>query len=217
MWQILKAEISYHKFILLVAFAVLMVFFVVSISDDEQLKWRSWLPQMIFIFTMSSAQKGKRQRLFILLPIPIAKVAFARIMFLYLVFLSMSMFWMPQLFSQYDILQDKSAWVIIAAGTLLLFAYAFVFIVHDLKSIQEKSYRMAAIVLAIGYSALLALMFALVLAYQDSAQVPYVIALLQDLPIILAWCILPIPLLFFTSSATFIRRKSYLDGRTVCG
>ncbi|MFQ5627551.1 MAG: hypothetical protein ACE5I1_02225 [bacterium] len=218
MWQLLKAEFIYSKLVLVFAFSAVLLITVLGISSIDKLDWMPWLPFfIIFVAINGYIQKEKRYRLLTQLPVKTSQIAIARITLLYLVYFGIAIFWFPPFMTAYNIFEEEQAWAGFASSIMLINVFAAALIYQDIKYCRKGSLAKYWLV-AVGYATLIVLLFVLVITYQGEQSAPLFIRFISDNPVIPVVCILPIPLLYLVSIATYARRKSYLEERArACG
>lgn len=214
MWQIIKAELSYHKIVLIFGSITVLLFgnaahFGLEEFDLSEMAWMVFLAAYTVINLLT--QKEKREHYFARLPLPIRTIGLARIAFLYLVFFGLLLLGFPDEMAWGNLTRDLRAWTILLGNTLLLIAYALSLIVVDLCAIGNRKYRQICWASIAGYGLLMTALVTLSVTYYDKENVPYLVALLLQKPILpVLMSLLPLPILFYLSVAVFVRRKSYM-------
>jgi len=93
MWRILKAEYTYNNYTVITAFSLVMIISIIFLmwGGDQLAKsvpaYRSVLVaavMIVWMYRMMQLQKEKRDRIHILLPIPIGKISAPRVLFIIL-------------------------------------------------------------------------------------------------------------------------------------
>ena len=218
MWQLLKVELSYNRLVLGIAFGFVIFMALLGINRIDKLEWIPWLPFFIaFVAMNGTIQKEKRNRFLSQLPVKRAQIATSRITLLYLIYFGIAVFWFPPFMKANDLFVQEDAWATFASSMMLIVVFAAALIFQDLKNSREGSLRNFWITAA-GYTVLIVLLFYIVIKYSDQPDAPLLFRFIADFPVIPVVAVLPIPLLYFVSIATFVRRKSYLDeGSGSCG
>jgi hypothetical protein len=187
---------------------------LLGISSIDKLNWLPWLPLFIvFIALNGTIQKEKRYRFLSQLPVKRTHVAFSRITLLYLVYFGIAIFWFPPFMKAYSFFEQEDAWASFASSVMLIVVFAATLVFQDIKHCRKGWLRNFWIFVA-GYTALIVLLFYIVIKYADQPGAPALFRFISDYPVIPIVAVLPIPLLYFVSIATFVRRKSYLDERS---
>ena len=107
--------------------------------------------------------------------------------------------------------RNLRAWTMLLSNTLLLFAYALSLMVVDLKAIGNRKYHIIFWASIAGYALVMVALVTASVIYDDKENIPYLVALLLQKPILpVLLGLLPIPILFYLSVAVFVRRKSYM-------
>jgi len=204
MWRILKAELSYNKLMLFIAYG-LVIFLKFGTIYQEIIS--SLIIAFISIGIMGSeSDKERRERLHVLLPIPIRKISFARLLFLIIFQSVMFILWMTT--SAFETVENNQLviWIMLTANALFLILINLLIIYTDLGFYLNKSWRYifwGIVFLLVPVSAWLVYNGHLLLFLRGDAQTSSII--LETLVynfICLGF--------FYSSYKIFIARKSYL-------
>ena len=218
MWQIMKAEIHYNRWMLLVSLAAMVLISVLGVSTIEHMDWMIWLPFfMIFENLNKTHRREKRNRQVVHLPLPLKKIGTTRITLLYLIYFCGGLIWLPMLMQSEHVSEPNDAWVMIAAGMMVLNVFTASTIKQNLN-VSHRRWRMWFWYGAFAYAALLIGLFSVVLTYQGDTYAPALVKALTDYSIIPIVTFLPVPVLYFVAIFSYNNRHSYLDERTgLCG
>lgn len=204
MWQILKAELAYNKFGILIAYVLALI---IQIGDFYTQIASSMIIFFIAIGIMGSeSDKEKRDRFHSLLPIPIKQLAFIRTVFVIIFQLGFLVILISHFLSTYFGKDNSALWSILVANGFILSVINIFIIYTELGFFGKKKYKF--IFLGIIAIILIALALALYLGFlrkffvigPDFAKSP-IDALIFNLI-----CFG----MFYLSYALFIRRKSFL-------
>jgi magnesium-transporting ATPase (P-type) len=217
MWQIIKAELIYHKIVLIFGSITVLLFANAAKFGFEEFDLSEWA-WMVFLAAYAViqllTQKEKREHYFARLPLPIKTIGLARISLLYLIFFGLLLLGFPDEMAWENLTRDLRAWTILLGNTLLLIAYALSLIVVDLNAIGNRKYRRIFWASIAGYALLMTTLVTVSVAYDDKENIPDLVALLLQKPILpILLSLLPIPILFYLSVAVFERRKSYMTSK----
>lgn len=213
MWQIVKNELSYHKFILIFGCITVALFgnatkFGFERFDLSEMAWMVFLGAYTVIYTKS--QEEKRNQYFARLPLPVKSIGLARITVLYLVFFGLLVLNSPDHLTWKALTEDLRSWTVLLGNILILIAYTLALIVADIHTIRNRKYRTLFWVSVASYALLMTTLVTTSLIYYNQQSAPYWGVFLFKKPIIpVLLSLLPIPILFHVSIAAFMRRKSY--------
>lgn len=218
MWFLLKAEIHYNRYLLLIAFAAMVAIGVLGVSALENMEWMVWLPFFLIFENLNKTYlKEKRSRLIATLPVPVRQLGSTRIALQYLIFFSVAMLWYPFFYQSGHPADSNDAWLLIATGLMVINVFSAAIIKQDLRAAQQKWRRRFWYCVA-GYVALLVALFSLVIVYRDHAEVPAWIAWITAYPVIPIVTLLPVPVLYFVAIRSYSHRQTYLEeGTKSCG
>lgn len=217
MWQIIKAELNYHRIILIFGSITVLLFgnaakFGFEEFDLSEMAWMVFLSAYTVINMLT--QKEKREHYFARLPLPIKTIGLARISLLYLVFFGLLLLGFPDVMAWEKLTKDLRSWTILLGNTLLLTAYALSLIFVDLYAIGNRKYRRIFWASIAGYGLLMTALVTVSVSYYDKENIPCLVALLLQKPILpVLLSVLPIPILFYLSVVVFVQRKSYLTSK----
>lgn len=204
MWKIFKAELSYNKFGFLIAYVLALI---VQIGEFYTQLASSMLLFFIGIGMMGSASdKEKRDRFHSLLPIPIKKLAFIRMVFVIVFQLGFLVILISHFFSSYFGKDNSTFWTIFIANGFILSVINIFIIYTELGFFNTKKYRF--ILLAIIAIILIGLSLALYMGFLRTAFVTG--SNFAKSPIDALISNLICFSMFYLSYVLFIRRKSYL-------
>jgi len=204
MWEILKAELSYNKFGFLIAYVLALI---IQIGEFYTQIASSMIIFFIAIGIMGSeSDKEKRDRFHSLLPLPIKKLAFIRMVFVVAFQLGFLVILFSHFFSTYFGTDNSYFWSILVANGFILSVINIFIIYTELGFFNTKKYRF--IFLGIIAIILIGLALALYLGFLRTAFIMgsnFAKSPLDALIFNLACLVM-----FYLSYTLFIRRKSYL-------
>jgi hypothetical protein len=204
MWQILKAELAYHKFGFLIAYLLALI---IQISEFYTL-----IPSPIIIFFIavgimgSQSDKEKRERFHSLLPISIKRRAFIRLAFVIVFQFGFLVIQFSHFFSIYFGIDNSAFWSILIGNGFILSVINIFIIYTDLGYFNSKEYRL--IFLGIIAAIIIALALIFFLGFRGSAF--FIGANFVKSPLNALIFNLVCFGMFYLSYVLFIRRKSYL-------
>ena len=204
MWEIFKAELSYNKFGFLIAYVLALI---IQIGEFYTQIASSMIIFFIAIGIMGSeSDKEKRDRFHSLLPIPIKKLAFIRMIFVFVFQLGFLIILFSHFFSTYFGTDNSYFWSILVANGFILSVINLFIIYTELGFFNTKKYRF--IFLGVIAIILIGLTLALYLGFLRTAFVMgsnFTKSPLDALIFNLVCLVM-----FYLSYTLFIRRKSYL-------
>lgn len=219
MWHILKAELSYKKYLLMTAFGSTFVFSIIMENNTEASQWLSWLPfYFVASYFITLVQKEKRDRLYMLLPVSVKEIGRARIALFYILYAAIALFWLPGFLSTYNLLVEHDSWVFFTTSVFILAVFVASFVFIDIVNTRIKKFRNTFFIAVAGYAVLVVLLFVFFVSYQDEQNVPVLVAILLKYPVIPFVSLLPLPVLFYSAVKIFSLRQSYMGGKKAkCG
>ncbi len=204
MWRILKAELSYNKSGFIIAY---MLALIVQIGEFYTQVTSSMLIFFIAIGIMGSqSDNEKRDRFHSLLPIPIYKLAFIRMVFVVVFQLGFLVILISHFFSTYFGRDNSTFWTILIANGFILSVINIFIIYTELGFFNTKKYRF----IFLGIIALMLIALALALYLGFFRTVFVVGANFAKSPLNALVSNLICFGMFYLSYVLFIRRKSYL-------
>lgn len=150
MWKILKAELSYNKYVLVIPYGVVLYVIIANVSQgwsNVELNLPGVRAMMvvaaavIFLFSIVTFFKEKRERYFTLLPLSIRQIGISRLLFLITVWLSfILLFWISTLtVTPYQL--STILWGTLSLTGFILMANAYIFIHRDLKFCSSGKFQ----------------------------------------------------------------------------
>ncbi|UCE06943.1 MAG: hypothetical protein JSW07_02570 [bacterium] len=204
MWKILKAELSYKKSGFIIAYVLALI---VQIGEFYTQVTSSMLIFFIAIGIMGSqSDKEKRDRLHSMLPIPIKKLAFIRMVFVVVFQLGFLVILISHFFSAYFGKDNSAFWTILIANGFILSVINIFIIYTELGFFNTKKYRfiflgiIGFILIAVALTLYLGFFRSFFVMGSNFAKSP------RDALIFNLICFG----MFYLSYVLFIRRKSYL-------
>jgi len=204
MWKIFKAELSYNKFGFLIAYVLALI---IQIGEFYTQIASSMIIFFIAIGIMGSeSDKEKRDRFHSLLPLPIKKLAFIRMVFVVVFQLGFLVILFSHFFSTYFGKDNSAFWSILVANGFILSVINIFIIYTELGFFNTKRYRfiflgiIAIILIGLALALYLGFFRTLFVMGSNFAKSPFD-ALISNLI-----CFG----MFYLSYVLFIRRKSYL-------
>lgn len=203
MWRILKADLSYNKFGFLIAYVLALIIQV------GELYTQIASSMIIFFIAIgmlgSQSDKEKRDRFHSLLPIPIKKLAFIRMVFVVVFQLGFLVILFSHFFSTYFGKDNSAFWSILVANGFILSVINIFIIYSELGFFNSKKYRF----IFIGTIAFI--LIGLAPLYLGFFRTVFVMGFnFAKLPIDALMLNLVCCGMFYLSYVIFIRRKSYL-------
>jgi len=204
MWKILKADLAYNKFGFLIAYVLALIIqigeFYILIAS----------PMIIFFIAIgimgSASDKEKRERFHSLLPIPIKRLAFIRLVFVIVFQLGFLAIQFSHFFSTYFGKDNSAFWSILVANGFILSVINIFIIYTELGFFNTRKYRffllgiIAFIHIALALTIYWGFLRSLFIMGSSFAKSPL------DALIFNLICFA----MFYFSYVLFIRRKSYL-------
>lgn len=204
MWKILKADLAYNKFGFLIAYVLA---FIIQIGEFNTQIVSSMIIFFIAVGIMGSeSDKEKRDRFHSLLPLPIKKLAFIRMVFVVAFQLGFLVILFSHFFSSYFGTDNSYFWSILVANGFILSVINIFIIYTELGFFNTKKYRfillgiIAIVLIAITLAAYQGLFRTFFVTGSNFAKSPLDALIINLISIAM----------FYFSFALFIRRKSYL-------
>ena len=204
MWKIFKAELSYNKFGFLIAYVLALIF---QIGEFYTQIASSMIIFFIAIGIMGSeSDKEKRDRFHSLLPLPIKKLAFIRMVFVVTFQFGFLVILFIKFFNTQFGTNNSALWSILVANGFILSVINIFIIYTELGFFNTKKYRF----IFLGIIALMLIALALALYLGFFRTVFVVGANFAKSPLNALVSNLICFGMFYLSYVLFIRRKSYL-------
>jgi hypothetical protein len=203
MWKIFKAELSYNKPGFLIAYVLALI---IQIGEIYTQIASSMIIFFIAIGIMGSeSDKEKRDRFHSLLPLPIKKLAFIRMVFVFVFQLGFLVILFSHFFSSYFGTDNSYFWSILVGNGFILSVINIFIIYTELGFFNKKRYRFTFLGIIIGILNFIVL--GLFLGYLRSFVIGPEFAKTPIHALIFNGIALG---MFYLSYTLFIRRKSYL-------
>jgi len=155
MWQILKAEISYDRFGLGIAFTIILLFFFATLYFSVEGVY-TFMPNSVIAFAIAMAAMGsesdkeKRDRLYALLPRTLKQHSIVRLLFMLLFQLTIFCLWLAVYFL-INFGEDPSAiWTMISFNAFVIITITLFAIYGDLGHFLTQKYRGIFFLVLIG-------------------------------------------------------------------
>ena len=155
MWQILKAEISYNRFGLGIAFTIILLFFFATLYFSVEGVY-TFMPNSVIAFAIAMAAMGsesdkeKRDRLYALLPQTLNQHSIVRLLFMLLFQLTIFCLWLAVYFL-INFAEDPSAiWTMISFNAFVIITITLFAIYGDLGHFLTQKYRGIFFLVLIG-------------------------------------------------------------------
>ena len=146
-WVILKAEIVYSRTALMVVFAIILGFFTIGLLLGTGLYGfmsNTAVTYLIAVAAMGSeSDKERRDRLYMLLPSPVAVVSILRVLFVILFQLIILGLWGLYGLMTGGSLDSGTLPLLVSANAAVLILIGLFVIYHDLGFFQTHEYRIA--------------------------------------------------------------------------
>lgn len=146
MWKILKAEISYSRFGLGIAFTIILLIFFATLYFSVEGVY-TFMPKSAIAFAIalaamgSESDKEKRDRLYILLPQTIKQHSIVRLLFMIVFQLTVFCLWLAVYFL-INFFGDPSAiWTMISFNAFVIIMITLFAIYGDLGHFHTQKYR----------------------------------------------------------------------------
>jgi len=204
MWQILKADLSYNKSGFIIAYALALIFQIGEFYTQITIL------MIIFFIAVgimgSESDKEKRDRFHSLLPLPIKKLAFIRMVFVVAFQLGFLAILLVKFFNTQFGTNNSAFWSILIANGFILSVINIFIIYTELGFFNTKKYRfillgiIAIVLIAITLAAYQGLFRTFFVTGSNFAKSPLDALIINLISIAM----------FYFSFALFIRRKSYL-------
>jgi hypothetical protein len=204
MWKILKADLAYNKFGLVIAYLLALI---IQFSEFYTL-----IPSPIIIFFIavgimgSQSDKEKRERFHSLLPISIKRLAFIRLVFVIVFQFGFLVIQFSHFFTTYFGKDNSAFWSILVGNGFILSVINIFIIYTDLGFFNTKKYRLIFLGIIALILIALALIFFLGFLRSDFVMGSNFAKSPLDALIFNLICFG----MFYLSYVLFIRRKSYL-------
>ncbi len=155
MWKILKAEISYNRFGLGIAFTIILLFFFATLYFSVEGVY-TFMPNSVIAFAIAMAAMGsesdkeKRDRLYALLPQTLNQHSIVRLLFMLLFQLTIFCLWLAVYFL-INFAEDPSAiWTMISFNAFVIITITLFAIYGDLGHFLTQKYRGIFFLVLIG-------------------------------------------------------------------
>lgn len=155
MWKILKAEISYNRFGLGIAFTIILLFFFATLYFSVEGVY-TFMPNSAIAFAIAMAAMGsesdkeKRDRLYALLPRTLKQHSIVRLLFMLLFQLTIFCLWLAVYFL-INFGEDPSAiWTMISFNAFVIITITLFAIYGDLGHFRTQKYRGIFFLVLIG-------------------------------------------------------------------
>jgi len=212
MWSILRADVTYHKWILVVAYVigvlVLVGDAVLGIFSIDMLMGITTLSFYASMWIIGANEnKERRDRFHTALPNPMKQLGAARLLFVVLFQAGMLLLWFTLFLGKYTSQADRIVWNMLSINALNVIVVCLFVIHHDLGFFRTRAYR-------IPFLAAVLSAFSLLILLSIDGLIHYPLNFGPDVRIspleTMIYHILCVGLIYF-DFVLFVRRRSYLE------